>query len=69
MDNEDLPRQIISEFDKVLIELIKIKNENKDLTSVSFDFCGRSYRDPIFNYELLEKYLLNKVDPMEHYIV
>ncbi|MEX1382353.1 hypothetical protein [Lutibacter sp.] len=67
MDNEDLPQEIISGFDTVLVELIKVKNN--DLTNISFKFCGDTFHTPDFKYDLLEDYLLNKVEPMENYNV
>jgi len=69
MSNEDLPSKIISEFDKVLIDLIKIKNENESLSYVRFKFCEISYSNTNFNYELLEEYLLNEVKAMPQYII
>jgi hypothetical protein len=67
MSNEDFPSKIISEFDKVLIDLIKVKNKDKDLSYVRFEFCESSYLNTNFNYELLEEYLLNEVKAMPHY--
>ena len=69
MSNEDLPSKIISEFDKVLIDLIKIKNENESLSYVRFKFCEISYSNTNFNYELLEEYLLNEVKAVPQYII
>ena len=69
MSNEDLPSKIISEFDKVLIDLIKIKNENESLSYVRFKFCEISYSNTNFNYELLEEYLLNEVKSVPQYII
>ncbi|WP_111710344.1 hypothetical protein [Lutibacter citreus] len=69
MSNEDLPSKIISEFDKVLMDLIKVKNENKKLSYVHFEFCKTSYLDTSFKYKLLEKYLLNEVKAIPQYFI
>lgn len=56
IDNNLTPR-LKQEFDKVLFDLLKVRNE--DSSYRSFSFCLISYRSENFDYQVLEDYLLN----------
>ncbi len=52
-----LPQELNGEFDKVLFDLIKVKNETGSYKSYEFCKSGRLYENG-FNYNLLETYVL-----------
>lgn len=58
LPNENIPEDIITEFDKVLMDLIRVKNTGSAIIMTTFQFCKSSFTEPGFNYDLLEKYLL-----------
>lgn len=55
--SKDLPKDLVNEFDKVLLDLMKVKNEKARYRN--YDFCklGYLYNDQ-FSYKKLEDYLL-----------
>lgn len=65
----EFPKELVIEFDKVLVDLIRVKKENSTYSSARFKFCEDSYSNPIFNYELLEDYLLNVLKPYHVVVV
>ncbi|WP_282123082.1 hypothetical protein [Algibacter mikhailovii] len=57
------PKELVSEFDKVLFDLIRVSKEESEY-SKDYKF-SKGYRSALeFNYELLEKYLLDFETPM-----
>lgn len=59
--NGNLPDDLIIEFDKVLVDLIKVRKDSGSYRT--FDFTEKYYSGDNFNYELLENYLLNAIKP------
>lgn len=53
-----LPEDLVQEFDKVLEDLIRVKNGKLPFER-EFKFSISSYSNPCFNYEKLEYYLLD----------
>lgn len=53
-----LPKYIVNEFDKVLFDLIRVANLASGSTK-DYKFTNGYTSTPEFNFELLEKYLLN----------
>lgn len=53
-----LPKYVVAEFDKVLLDIIRVQNESKKFT-VSYKFVDVDSSSLMFNYDVLEKYLLN----------
>lgn len=51
-----LPSHLVTEFDKVLQDLLSVKN--KDSSYLQFDFCYEHGNNK-FNYSLLEAYIFN----------
>ena len=60
---EHLPKGLALEFDKVLFDVLRVKNENLKY-SAGYKFTDGYSSTPEFNFELLEKYLLNYEKPM-----
>ncbi|MFL1012092.1 hypothetical protein [Flavisericum labens] len=55
---DHFPKHLVLEFDKVLLDLIRVQNVTTDFGK-DYKFAdGYSYT-PNFNFEILEKYLLN----------
>ena len=52
-----LPDELVNEFDKVLLDLMKVKNEAGSSKSYTFCRSGYLYSDG-FNYSLFEDYIL-----------
>ena len=52
----NLPSHLVTEFDKVLQDLLRIKNIKSSYATKQFNFSS-SFNDNEFNYELLEKYI------------
>ena len=52
-----IPKEIVKEFDKVLIDLLKVSNDTSSYRA--FNFCRFDIYNLNFNYDLLEDYLLN----------
>ena len=59
---QHLPKHIVLEFDKVLLDLIRVTNE-KSKYSKGYRFVNGDTSSLRFNFELLEKYLLNYEKP------
>ncbi len=57
LDN-NLPRDLVVEFDKVLMDLIRVQSEKN--TFRSFKFCKSNYDTSLFDYDKLENFLLNE---------
>ncbi len=54
---DQLPSELVDEFDKVLMDLMKLKKKASSYSS--YEFCRSGYPyDERFNYSLLEKHLL-----------
>jgi len=62
--DRELPKELVIEFDKVLVDLMRVKKEKKSYSTITirFKFCKDSY-STVFNYDLLENYLLNVLKP------
>lgn len=56
-----IPANIVKEFDNVLADLIRVRNETGN--DRSFYFCGLMGIDVKFNYNLLLNYILNILKP------
>jgi hypothetical protein len=57
------PKELVSEFDKVLFDLIRVSKEESEYFK-DYKF-SKDYKSTLeFNYELLEKYLLDFETPM-----
>lgn len=69
MEMQEIPNNLMEEFDKVLVDLIRVKKADKRYISPSFKFCETSYTNPGFNYEMLENYLLNVLKPYHTVVV
>ena len=52
------PKDLSSEFDKVLLDVLRVKNETSKYAK-DYKFVDGYSSSPEFNFELLEKYLLN----------
>lgn len=57
-----IPVNIVKEFDYVLADLIRVRNETGN--DRSFYFCGIIGLDVKFNYNLLVNYILNILKPL-----
>ena len=55
---QHLPKDLVLEFDKVLFDLIRVTNEASKY-SKDYKFADGYKSTPEFDYELLEKYILN----------
>ncbi len=55
---ERLPKDLAVEFDKVLFDILRVKNENS-IYSKDYKFADGYSSTREFDFELLEKYLLN----------
>ena len=55
--DDNLPLKLREEFDKVLFDLMKVRND--DSSYRSFIFCEHSFTNKNFDYQVLEDYLLN----------
>ena len=53
-----LPYELVNEFDKVLLDLMKVKNEKGDFKSYTFCRTSHLFNDG-FDYKKAEDYLLN----------
>ena len=69
MEMQGIPSNIMKEFDKVLMDLIRIKNTDRRYIAQSFKFCESSYSNPGFDYDMLENYLLNVLKPYHTVVV
>lgn len=58
----NLPVGIKNEFDKVLVDLIKVRSEEGELYR-RFDFSDYSSSGRSFDYDLFREYLLNTLKP------
>ncbi len=56
--DSNLPDDLVVEFDKVLMDLIRVQGEKT--TFRSFKFCKNNYDASLFDYDKLEKFLLNE---------
>jgi hypothetical protein len=56
----NLPDEFVSEFDKVLEDVLRVKKETSDYKK-EYKFCQSSHFSPGFDYGKLEDYLLNEV--------
>jgi len=56
-----IPANIVKEFDNVLADLIRVRNETGN--DRSFYFCGFMGVDAKFNHNLLVNYILNVLKP------
>ena len=56
--DSNLPRDLVVEFDKVLMDLIKVQGEKTAFRS--FKFCKNNYDTSLFDYDKLENFLLNE---------
>jgi hypothetical protein len=61
---EHFPKNLVSEFDKVLLDLIRIENENSKY-SKDYKFADGYSSNPEFNFEILENYLLSYESPIK----
>jgi hypothetical protein len=52
-----LPEYLVKQFDKVLVDLIRVRNEVN--SERHFYFCGTVISPSYFDYANLESYLLN----------
>lgn len=59
--DSNIPDDLVKEFDKVLVDLVKVRNDTSSYRT--FEFCRSSAYDSNFKYELLEKFLLNDLKP------
>jgi hypothetical protein len=57
-----IPINLEREFDKVLVDLVRVRDDKGSLYR-SFYFCNSSLYDANFNYEVLENFLLNVLKP------
>lgn len=55
-----LPDSLVIEFDKVLMDLIRVHGDTSSFRV--FKFCGQSYTTPGFDYEKLESFILNEMN-------
>jgi hypothetical protein len=60
---EHLPANLVTEFDKVLSDIIRSTN-TKSIVSKDYTFANGYHSTPEFNFEILEKYLLNFGTPI-----
>lgn len=60
---EYLPRHLVTEFDKVLSDIIRSNNERL-ITSKDYTFANGYSSTPEFMFEVLERYLLNFGNPI-----
>jgi hypothetical protein len=60
---EHLPANLVTEFDKVLSDIIRSIN-TKSIVSKDYTFADGYHFTPEFNFEILEKYLLNFGNPI-----
>jgi len=58
--DKNLPSYLVEEFDKVLEDIIRVKNEDSEYNKI-FRFCDTSYFNNGFDYTKLENYLLSEV--------
>ena len=58
-----LPKYLVDEFDKVLSDILRLNNEQSGY-SKEFKFADGYTSSPEFNFELLEKYLLDFGKPL-----
>ena len=56
------PKDLVSEFDKVLFDLIRVINEDS-IYPKEYKFANGYSSTPEFNFKLLEKYILNFEKP------
>jgi hypothetical protein len=56
----NLPKDLVAEFDKVLHNIFRVKNKDKEFEK-RFTFSKKSDIKFGFNYERLEQYLLNEL--------
>lgn len=63
MEIEVVQPEVVEEFDKVLEDLIRVKNMDRTSNAPTFKFCESSNSNQNFNYSLLENYLLNFLKP------
>lgn len=56
---EHFPKNLVSEFDKVLLDLIRIANETSKYSKKDYKFADGYTSNPEFNFELLENYLFS----------
>lgn len=56
----NLPDEFVSEFDKVLEDVLRVKKATRSFEK-EFQFCNISHITPGFNFDKLEDYLLNEV--------
>jgi len=55
------PKDLVKEFDKVLADLVRVRNETGAYRI--FYFCGIAGMGETFNYNMLENYLLKVLKP------
>ena len=55
-----LPDSLVIEFDKVLMDLIRVQGDTSSFRV--FKFCGQSYTTPGFDYEKLESFILDEMN-------
>lgn len=60
---EHLPTNLVTEFDKVLSDIIRSTN-TKSIVSKDYTFANGYHSTPEFNFKILEKYLLNFGNPI-----
>lgn len=60
---QHLPKNLVSEFDKVLLDLIRVTNEASEYFKV-YKFVDGDTSSLRFNFEVLENYLLNYERPI-----
>ncbi len=55
-----LPDSLVIEFDKVLMDLIRVQGDTSSFRV--FKFCGQSYTTTGFDYEKLESFILDEMN-------
>lgn len=69
MEMQEIPVNLMEEFDKVLVDLIRVKTADRSYFPASFKFCETSFVNPGFDYDMLENYLLNILKPHHTVVV